>query len=130
MPTASSFTIQDGASLPADVVFTNIQPAGGNLPSVYLAKTKGPATAAQPKIAISSTGNAKSREVRQTVRTPFWVTGVDGVTRVQDSVFTEIRTVVPDAVPDAVRADHAAYVRNSLAIWQVQESMRDGYAPT
>lgn len=129
MPTASTFTIKDGASTPADVVFTNIQPAGGNLPSTYLAKAKGPMVIAQPKIAISSSGNTKTRETKITVKTPFWVTGVDGVTRVQDSVFTEIRFVIPDTVPDAVRADHAAYVANSLDVAQVRESMRDGYAP-
>lgn len=130
MPQASTFTIKDGASTPADTVFTNIQPAGGNLPSVYLAKAKGPATNAQPKIAVSSTGTAKTRETRTTVRTPYWVTGVDGVTRVQDSCFTETRTVIPETVPDAVRSDHAAYVANSLDVAQVRESVRDGYAPT
>lgn len=130
MPQASNLTINDGAVTPAAVVFTNIQPAGGNLPAVYLAKTKGPNVGAQPKIAISSTGSAKSREVRQTIRTPYWVTGGDGVTKVLDSVFTEIRTVIPDSVPDAVRADHVAYAQNSLGVAQVKESMRDGYAPS
>lgn len=130
MPIATNLTINDGQNTPVAVVFTNIQPAGGNLPAVYLAKTKGPSVLAQPKIAISSSGNAKSRETRVTVRTPYWVTGTDGVTKVQDSVFTEVRTVLPDTIPDAVRADHVAYVQNLLAQAQVKEAMRDGYAPT
>lgn len=130
MPIAANFTVNDGASTPVATLFTNIQPAGGNLPAVYVAKTKGPSVVAQPKIAVSSTGSAKAREVRMTIRTPFWVTGTDGVTKVQDSVFSEIRTVLPDTVPDAVRADHMAYVANSCDIAQVKEALTTGYAPT
>lgn len=130
MPTASNFTVKDGATTPADTLFTNIQPAGGNLPATYLAKTKGPSVSSQPKLAISSTGTTKARETKTTVRTPYWVTGVDGVTKVIDSVFTEIRTVCPDTVPDSIRADHVAYVANSLDIAQIKEAVKDGYAPS
>lgn len=130
MPIAESFTIKNGASTPVDTLFTNLQPAGGNLPSVYQAKGRGPSVAAQPKIAISSSGNAKSREVRMTIRTPYWVTGTDGATKVLDSCFTEIRSVLPETVPDSVRADHAAYVANSCDVQHVRASLIEGYAPT
>lgn len=130
MPTASNMSILDGQTTPVVTVFTMIQPAGSSTPATYVAKAKGPAVNAQPKIAISSSGNQKSRETRTTVRTPYYVTGTDGVPKVVDSAFTEIRTVMPDTVPDAVRNDHLAYVANSLDQAQVKESMRDGYAPT
>lgn len=130
MPNAVNFSVLNGASTPVTTLFTNLQPAGGNLPAVYLAKGTGPMVSAQTKIAISSTGSAKSREVRATIRTPYWVTGADGVTKVLDSCFTEIRTVVPESVPDSVRANHVAYVANSCDDAQVQAAMRDGYAPT
>lgn len=130
MPTASNFSINNGAATPVSTLFTNLQPAGGNLPAVYLAKTTGPSVSAQAKIAISATGSAKTREMRQTIRTPYWVTGVDGVTKVLDSCFTEIRTVLPESVPDDVRANHAAYVANSCDEAQVRASMKEGYAPT
>lgn len=130
MPIASNLTIKDGQATPVDVVFTNIQPSSGNLPSVYIAKAKGPAVVSQPKLAISSTGNSKARETKYTIRTPYWVTGTDGATKVLDSAFTEVRSVIPDSIPDAVRADHVAYVANSLDVPQIKESLRDGYAPT
>lgn len=129
MSQASNFTVNDGATTPVATLFTSVQPASGNLPATYMARTKGPSSASQPTIAISSSGKKGSREVRQTIRTPYYVTGTDGVTRVQDAMFTEIRTVLPDSVPDAVRADHYAYVSNSVDIAQIKESMKDGYAP-
>lgn len=130
MPTAVNFSVMNGAATPVNILFTNLQPAGGNLPAVYLAKTTGPMVNAQAKIAVSSTGTAKTREVRITVRTPFWVTGTDGVTKVLDSCFTEVRTVLPETVPDDVRANHAAYVANSCDDAQIRLTLRDGYAPT
>lgn len=129
MPTAVNFTIKDGASTPADTLFTNVQPAGGNLPALYLAKNKGPSVNCQPRINVSSTGNTKTREVRMTIRTPYWALGTDGTTRVIDSAFTEIRTVLPDSVPDSVRNDHAAFVANSLDVLQIKEANTGGYAP-
>lgn len=129
MTQAVNFSINDGASTPVSTLFTCLQPAGGNLPAVYQAKAKGPSVAAQPKISVSSSGTTKTREVRMTVRTPYWVTGTDGVTKVIDSAFAEIRIVLPETVPDAVRSDHAAYVANSLDAAQILAAVRDGYAP-
>lgn len=129
MSQAVNFTIKDGTATPVNTVFTCVQPASGNLPATYQARTKGPSLASQPVIAISSSGKKGSREVRQTVRTPFWILGSDGVTRVQDAMFTEIRTVLPDSVPDAVRADHQAFVANSVDVSQIKDSMIDGFAP-
>lgn len=130
MPTASNVTINDGSITPVATLFTMIQPSGGNLPATYIAKSKGPMMAAQPKIMISASGTAKTRESKITIKTPYWVTGADSVTKVVDSVFTEIRTVLPDSIPDAVRKDHQAYVANFCDAAQVQETMRDGYAPS
>lgn len=130
MPIAANFSVNNGAATPVAVLFTNLQPAGGNLPAVYLAKTTGGMVNAQAKIAVSSTGTAKTREVRVTVRTPYWVTGTDGITKVLDSCFSEVRTVLPGTVPDDVRANHAAYVANSCDEAQIRSAMRDGYAPT
>lgn len=130
MPQASNVTVKDGATTPADTLFTMIQPSGGNLPATYVAKSKGPSMSAVPKVMISATGTAKTRETKLTFRTPFWVTGTDGVTKVIDSAFTEVKTVLPESVPDAVRKDHQAYVANFLDNVQVQETMRDGYAPS
>lgn len=129
MPQASNFTIKDGKTpTPADTVFTCLQPAGGSLPAVYQARTAGPNSASQPKIALSSSGTPKARETRQTIRTPYYVTGVDGQTKVVDNCFTEIRTVIPESCPAATRADHVAFIANSLDVPQIKESHHDGYA--
>lgn len=130
MPQASNFTIKNGASTPVDVTFTNLQPAGGNLPAVYQARSAGPNSAAQPKIAVSASGSTKTREVRQTIRTPYYVTGADGLIKVVDNCFTEVRTVIPDTCPATTRNDHAAFVANSLTVPQIRESQQDGYAPS
>lgn len=130
MPTASNVTVMDGQTTPVATLFTMIQPSGGNIPATYVAKAKGPSMSAQPKVMISASGTSKTREAKITIRTPYYVTGTDAVTKVIDSVFTEIRTVLPDSVPDAVRKDHQAYVANFCDNGQVQETMRDGYAPS
>jgi len=129
MAQATNFTIKDGASTPADTVFSNVQPAGGTLPAVYFARTKGPNPSSQPRIQISGKGGKKLREVLQTVMTPYFVTGTDGKVTVVDNCYTEIRHVLPDSVPDDVRAHHNAYVRNSLDVPQVAESGTTGYPP-
>lgn len=127
MPTAANFTIQDGAA--ANVVFTNVQPAGGSLPAVFLAKTKGASAASQPKVSISSKGRNGGRDVVMTITVPYAVTGTDGIERVVDTEFYEIRKVGPARIPAALQADGIAYAKNSLAVTQILEAFRDGYAP-
>lgn len=129
MPQASNFTIKDGASSPADTLFTNLQPAGGTLPAYYVARSKGPAAASQPSIRVSSEGKAGSRKVTRTIRTPYFVTGSDGVSKVVDYCMTTVTTTLPDTVPDTVRADHQAYVANSSDVAQISEAERGGFAP-
>lgn len=129
MPQAANFTIKNGASTPADVVFTNLQPAGGSLPAVYQARAAGPNPALQPKISLSSEQQRSGRRVRQTVRTPYYITGTDGVPRLVDSCFSEIITTLPDSVPDDVRANHWAFVSNSADVPQIADSGKNGYAP-
>lgn len=128
MPSASTFTIKDGAATPLDTVFTNVQPSGGNLPAVYIAKAKGPSGLAQPKLQISSNGSVKSREIKITLKVPSFVT-VNGLTTVGDSAFAEVKIVLPESVPDSVRSDFSAYLRNSLDVAQISESTTSGYAP-
>lgn len=130
MPQAANFSINNGNTTPVSVLFTNLQPASGNLPAVYQARAVGINPASQPKIAISSKGNAKVRETHITVRVPYAVTGPDGVTKVVDSSFADIRVVQPDSCPDSVRADLAAYVANTLDIPQFAAAVKDGYAPS
>lgn len=129
MPQATNFTIKNGASTPADTVFTNLQPAGGTLPAVYQARAAGPNSALQPKISLSSEQQRSGRRVRQTIRTPYYVVGTDGVSRLVDSCFTEVITTLPDSVPDDVRSHHWAYVSNSADIPQIADSFKNGYAP-
>lgn len=129
MAQATNFTIKDGASTPADTLFTNVTPAGGQTPATYYARTKGPSQASQPVIMMSGKGKQKARETFQTVRTPYSVVGTDGRVTVVDSCYTEIRTVLPDSVPDDVRAMHSAYVRNSQDVAQLQEGATTGYPP-
>lgn len=129
MPQAANFTIKDGASTPADTVFTNLQPAGGTLPAVYQARAAGPNPALQPKVSLSSEQQRNGRRIRQTVRTPYYIVGTDGVPRLVDSCFTEIITTLPDSVPDSVRSHHWAYVSNSADVPQIAESFKNGYAP-
>lgn len=130
MPNASNLTINDGKPTPVATLFTMIQPSGGNLPATYVAKSKGPSMISQPKVQISAQGTSKTRVSKITVKTPYWVTGTDGVTKVVDSAFTEIRSTMPDTVPDAVRADHRAYLANLLDQEQVYQTVSDGFAPS
>lgn len=129
MPQAANFTINDGATTPAATLFTNVQPASGNIPATYFARAKGVSAVSQPTIAVSSKGKQKAREVTTTIKTPYSVVGTDGITRVVDNCFTTIVTVLPDSCPASVRADHQAYVANSRDVAQIKETELDGYAP-
>lgn len=129
MPTAANFSIKDGLPTPVDTLFTNLQPASGNLPAVYQARTKGVSPASQPKIAISSKGTQKTREVHVTVRVPYAVVSPEGVTKIIDSAFADLRVVLPDSCPDSIRADLAAYLANSLDVPAVVDTVKNGYAP-
>lgn len=128
MPQASTFTIKDAAL--ADVVYTNVQGAAGSFPAVYYAKAKGTAAAFQPKISISSKGLAnQGREVKLTFQVPVTALDDNGVEKVVDTEFYEIKKVGPGRIPATVQADGIAYMANMLDIAQVKEAFRDGYAP-
>lgn len=129
MAQAANFTIKDGSATPADTLFTCVQPAGGSLPAVYYARAKGLSAATQPKIQVSSKGGAKKRESFSTYLVPFSILGPDGVTRVVDNAYAEVRCVMPDSVPNDVRAHLRAYLANSLDVAQFQETVETGYAP-
>lgn len=128
MSQATNFTIKDGTA--TDTLFTCVQPSGGNLPATYFARAKGAMPVQQPVIAISSSGRSNTtRVVKQTIKTPIVVTLGDGSTKVVDFVFTDISTTIPGSASDAVRADHTAFIRNSVDVQQIYESHTDGYAP-
>lgn len=129
MSQATNFTIKDGASTPADTLFTNVQPSGGGIPAVYLARTKGTSPANQPKIQVSAKGGQKKREAFMTFLVPFAVVGADSIARVVDNAYAEVRVVLPDSVPNSVRSDLRAYLANSLDIAQFQETVETGYSP-
>lgn len=129
MPTASNITINDSAAVA--VVFTNVTGASGALPAVYYAKTKGTAAAFQPKLSISSKGMANSgREVKMTLALPVTVIDENGIEKVLDTEFYEIRKVGPGRIPALQQADAAAYVANALDVAQIREAFRDGFAPS
>lgn len=129
MPNATSFTIKDGAAV--DTVFSNVQPAGGTLPALYFARAKGSFPVQQPSIGLSSAGKQGGvRVVKQTVKTPILQTDASsGISKVIDYMFTEVNTTMPGTATVADRANHRAYVANSLDVPQVAESHQDGYAP-
>lgn len=129
MPIASNFTIKDGASTPADTVFTNVTRSGGSLPATYYARSKGTAQAHQPVLRVSSRGVQKGRETKTTIAVPFSVLGADGVTRVVDTAHATLVVTLPDAVPSAARSDLRAYLANSLDITQFVETNTEGFAP-
>lgn len=127
MPQATNFTIKDGAAV--DTVFSNVQPAGGTLPALYFARAKGAFPVQQPTIGVSSTGKQGGvRVTKETVKTPI-LQSIGGEIKVVDYMFTEVITTMPGTATVADRANHHAYVANSLDVVQIAESHRDGYAP-
>lgn len=128
MPQAANFTVQDGAATPVDTLFTLLTPASGKSPAVWVAKSKGPNVAAQPKVDVSTTGTKIGRSMRLSFRLPYWVTGTDGRVSVVDSLFASIHTVVPDTIPDAHREDFAVLLANIVANSVVREMIKDGHS--
>lgn len=123
---ANNLTIKDSAN--ADVLFTAVQSAAGTAPSVWLAKAKGKAPAFQPKIQMSSQGRAGSgRDVKLTLAVPVTVTDDNGVERVLDTEFYEVRKVGPGRIPATTQADAAAYLAGALANAEIRAGFRDGY---
>lgn len=128
MPQAANFTVLDGAATPADTLFTLLTPASGKSPAVWVAKSKGPTVATQPKVDVSTTGTKVGRSLRLSFRLPYWVTGTDGRVSVVDSLFASLNVVVPDTVPDANRDDFVALLANIIANEIVREMIRDGHS--
>lgn len=129
MPQASHITIKDGQSTPADCLFTLLTPSAGNSPAVWNAKTKGPTSASQPRVEMSSEGFRGGRKVRLTVKVPAYVTGTDGKVSLIDTYHFSGQITVPDTVPAAFRADAVAFIGNLLSHALVKEVLVDGYAP-
>ena len=128
MPQAANFTVKDGAATPVDTLFTLLTPASGKSPAVWVAKSKGPNVAAQPKVDASTTGTKIGRSLRLSFRLPYWVTGTDGRVTVVDSMFASLNTTVPDTIPDANRDDFVALFANIVASAIVREMIRDGHS--
>ena len=128
MPQAANFTVQDGAATPVDTLFTLLTPASGKSPAVWVAKSKGPNVAAQPKVDASTTGTKIGRSMRLSFRLPYWVTGADGRVTVVDSMFASLNTTVPDTIPDANRDDFVALFANIVASAIVREMIKDGHS--
>lgn len=133
MPQAQNITVKDGASTPADTQFTLMTPAAGNSPAVWNAKSKGPVTAAQPKLEISSqgfkNGRTAGRKVTLTLRVPAWSIAADQSLNISDAYFARVDVTVPDRVAASFRADGAAFIGNLIANAIIAEVFRDGYAP-
>lgn len=124
---ATNFTIKDSAN--ADVLFTAVASAAGNNPSVWYAKARGTAPAFQPKFQLSSTPRSgQGRDVKLTFALPVTATDDQGRETVVDSEFYEVRKVGPGRIPALQQADAAAFVANALAVTQIREAFRDGYA--
>lgn len=129
MPQAANLTIKDGSATPVDVTFTLLTPAAGSDPAAWTAKTKGPTTASQPRVEISSTGFKGGRRVKGTIKVPQYVTGTDGKTLIEDSFHVAYTVTIPDRVGPTFRADGAAYLGNLLTLAVMKEVNADGYAP-
>lgn len=129
MPQAINITVKDGQSTPADTLFTLLTPAAGTNPAVWVARTKGPTTACQPRVDISSEGFKGGRRVRVTIKVPSYTVGSDGKVSIEDAWHAAAAVTIPDRVPASFRADGAAYLANVLAAAIVKESNIDGYAP-
>lgn len=128
MPQASDFTIKDGAN--EDVLFSNVQPASGNLPALYFARAKGAFPAQQPVLGVSSHGKAgMTRVVKQTVKTPILQSDGAGGFKVVDFVFTDVSTTIPGTASSTDRDNHGAFLANSLGVPQILSAHEDGYAP-
>lgn len=128
MPQAANFTVKDGAATPVDTLFTLLTPAAGKSAAVWVAKSKGPTVATQPKVDVSTTGTKVGRALRLSFRLPYWVTGTDGRVTVVDSQFASLNTTVPDTIPDANRADFVALFANIIATALVKEMLKDGHS--
>lgn len=128
MPQAASFTVEDGAATPVDTLFTLLTPAAGKSAAVWVAKSKGPTVATQPKVDVSTTGTKVGRALRLSFRLPYWVTGTDGRVTVVDSQFASLSMTVPDTIPDANRADFVALFANIIATALVKEMLKDGHS--
>lgn len=128
MPQAANFTVKDGAATPVDTLFTLLTPAAGKSAAVWVAKSKGPTVATQPKVDVSTTGTKVGRALRLSFRLPYWVTGTDGRVTVVDSQFASLSATVPDTIPDANRADFVALFANIIATALVKEMLKDGHS--
>lgn len=127
MPSASNITVKNAAL--ADIVFSNVQGAAGTSPATYYARTMGTAPAFQPKLAVSSRSLPnQGREVKLTFAVPVTQV-VEGVEKVIDTEFYELKKVGPGRVPANVQNDAVVLLANLLDAAQIKDAFKEGYAP-
>lgn len=133
MPQATDLTIANGQATPVNKTFSLIAPASGNGGIAEWALKEGANAAVFPIITYSADrqNSQKTRKGRMKVRVPSSYTDANtGLTLAGDAFEFNGTWTVPDAFPELLKADAAAYVYNGIATALFKSLLKDGTSAT
>lgn len=132
MPQATDLVVNNGAGTPVSKTFSLIAPASGDGGIAQWALKEGTISAVFPSLTASAqkTGN-KSRNLKVKFRLPSSYTdSVTGLTNVAAGAEMNVTFSVPDAFPEALKADFVAFSLNLMNTSLLKAMIRDAYAAT
>jgi hypothetical protein len=133
MPSATTFTINNGAATPVAKTFTLYAPASGDGGVAEWRLKEGAISSVFPKVTASARANAghSARKSQIGLKVPSSYTDtVTGLTKVGSAFDARIEVTVPDDFPEALKNDAVAFLKNLVAHAIFQDLMRDGTPAT
>lgn len=129
MPQATDLTLKNAAA--ANKTFALATPAGPNASAVWFLR-EGANPGVFPKVECSSSSAASGagRKVKLSLNVPVATVNASGATVAAAKMSFNIDATVPDLVPDALRDDAIAFVKDLVASALMASVFKTGFAPT
>lgn len=131
MPQAANIVIDNGAGTPVPKTFELQAPAAGDGSYANWRLKEGAIPLAFPRIAVMARQGGGSRKANVKFQMPSsYVDSVTGQTTVGPAFDFDVNVTVPDAFPEALRNDAAAFATNMIADVIIKAVIRDAWPTT
>lgn len=129
MPQQTNLVINNAAAVAK--TFTAMSPGAYGIPAEWALK-EGVVSTVFPTVTAMSTRTAnQSRKLSLRLKVPSsYVDAATGLTKAGTAYEVNLTASVPDAFPEALRADAIAYVKNLVAHALIQDMLKDGTPAT
>ena len=129
MPQQTNLSVANASAV--NKTFTAISPGAFGVIAEWALK-EGVVPTIFPRLSAlaNRTANASNKLVLKLTYPSSYVDAASGLTKPGTSAYAEVRVSMPDAFPEAMRDDFAAYLANTVATALVKSMVRDGVNAT